>query len=120
VALPDWALISGIVATAVGSIVAAFRVKPEARKFRDDGAAGLVTSAGAFMSGVEHEMAALRGEVQELRTWRRGLEGRLRRHSRWDDAMVAAARGRGEQVPDPPKLFDDDEEGEVTAHGASA
>jgi hypothetical protein len=100
-----------MVSVAVGSLVAALKVKPEARKFRDDGAAGLVTSAGAFMTGVEHEMAALRVEVQELRTWRRGLETRLRRHSRWDDAMVAAARARGEKnVPDPPKLFDDDEE----------
>lgn len=109
-ALPDWALIGSIVSVAVGSIVAALKIRPEARKNRDDGAAGLVTSAGAFMTGVEHEMTAMRGELQELRTWRRGLETRLRRHSRWDDQMVAAARSRGEQVPDPPRLFDDDEE----------
>lgn len=109
-ALPDWVLIGGIVGTALGSAVAVFRVRPEARKFRDEGAAGITTSAGAIVAAVEHEMAALRADNAEMRRWRRGLEQRLRRHSRWDDAMVASARSRGDHVPDPPRLFDDDEE----------
>jgi hypothetical protein len=123
VALPDWILISGIVGTAIASAIGAFRVKPEARKFRDDGAAGLTTSAGAIVAAVEHEMSALRTEAAdarreraEMRQWRDGLEIRLRRHARWDDLMVERARVAGIDVPHPPKLYDDDEEAE--AHGS--
>lgn len=123
-ALPDWALISGIVAAVAAPIVAALKLKPEARKNRDDGAAGLTTSAGALVAGFEQEMSALRrelaeirpvvGEVKELRAWRRRVEIRGRRHSLWDRQRVEDARARGETLPDPPPLFDDDDE-EVSA-----
>lgn len=114
-ALPDWVLISGIVGTAIASAIGALRVRPEARKFRDDGAAGLTTSAGAIVAAVEHEMAALRGELTEMRTWRGGLERRLRHHARWDDLMVTRARAAGIDVPHPPKLYDDEED---ATHGS--
>lgn len=123
-ALPDWTVISGIVVTGLGALAALMRVRPESRKYRDDGVAGLTTSAGALVASVQHEMAALRSELAsekaarranelENEHWRRRLEGRLRRHSRWDEVMVAKARARGETVPDPPMLFDEDED--VTA-----
>lgn len=119
-ALPDWVVIGGISAPILASIVQAFRVKPEARKFREEGAAGITTSAGALVAGFENEMAALRrelaeirpvvAEVQALRAWRRRVEIRGRRHSHWDAQMVAQARDRGDVVPDPPPMFDDEEE----------
>lgn len=119
-ALPDWVIIGGIVGTTLTSVVAIFRVKPEVRKLEVDGAAGLTTSAGAIVSAMEHEMRALRGEladirpvvaeVRELRAWRRRVEIRGRRHSQWDAERVDQARARGEHVPDPPPLFDDEEE----------
>jgi hypothetical protein len=119
-ALPDWTVIVGIVGAGVTSVVSLLRVRPEAKKFRADGAAALTTSAGAFVASVEHEMQALRAELasekearrageRENQQWRRGLEIRLRRHSRWDEARVAEARASGASIPDPPPLFDDED-----------
>lgn len=112
-ALPDWTVIGGIITAFGGSLVAMLRVRPEARKFRDEGAAQITTSAGAMIKGVESEMQELRTEVKEMRAWRKGLELRLLRHTRWhlrwDDIVLAYAREAGHNVPDPPRLDDEEE-----------
>lgn len=126
VAVPDWLVIGGVITGLTMPFVAVLRIRPESRKLKADGAAALTTSAGAIVAAVEHEMATLRGEVTEQKRinaetarWRRGLERRLRRHAAWDDHVVAMARAAGIDVPTPPVLYDEDEDGEVP-HGASA
>lgn len=114
-ALPDWVLIGGgIVTTVAGSVIAAIRIKPDARKMRADSAAAILASAGAMATGFEREMSELRGQVREMTVWRKGLESRLRRHARWDDQAVTQMRAAGIALPDPPILFDDDEEVKAT------
>lgn len=108
--IPDWVLITGISAPIIASIVSALRVRPEARKMKADSAAAILTSAGAMATGFEKEMSELRGQVKEMNAWRKGLETRLRRHARWDDQAVAQMRAAGIALPNPPILFDDEEE----------
>jgi hypothetical protein len=108
VALPDWVVISGVVASGLGSIALALKAKPEARKMDREGGAAAIAAGGGIVSEVYDEMKDLRAELREFRVWRKGLETRLRKHSRWDDQMAAAAREQGRVVPDPPPLWDDD------------
>lgn len=109
-ALPDWVVYSGVITGIGGTLALAFKVRPEARKLKADGAAALTTSAGAIVASMHAEMESLRSDVDEFHSrWRR-LDSRLRRHSRWDDHVVAQARAAGITIPDPPKLYDDDED----------
>jgi hypothetical protein len=109
VALGDWASAVAIVTGLIVAVVPALKSRSESKKYHADGAAVLGTSAGAIVASLKDEMAELRAEVKETRVWRDQLQGRLRRHSRWDDQMVRAARDAGISVPDPPALFDDEE-----------
>jgi hypothetical protein len=109
VALPDWVVISGVVGSIFGSLALAIKAKPEARKMEREGGAAAIAAGGGIVKEVADEMKELRAELREFRTWRRGLEIRLRRHSRWDDYMVADAREQGRTVPDPPPLWDDED-----------
>jgi hypothetical protein len=101
-------VISGVAASALGSLALALKAKPEARKMDREGGAAAIAAGGGIVSEVYDEMKDLRAELREFRVWRKGLETRLRKHSRWDDQMAAAAREQGRTVPDPPPLWDDD------------
>jgi hypothetical protein len=107
-ALPDWVLIGGVVVSAVGSLALAVKARPEARKMDREGGAAAIAAGGGIVTQVHDEMKELRAELREFRTWRKGLETRLRKHSRWDDQMTADARAQGRVVPDPPPLWDDE------------
>lgn len=107
--LGDWAAAAGIVTGVIVAVLPAFKTRSESKKYSADAAAVLGTSAGAIVSSMKDEMVELRAEVKEMRSWRDGLQTRLRRHARWDDQMVAAARAAGMTVPDAPPLFDDEE-----------
>jgi 1,2-phenylacetyl-CoA epoxidase catalytic subunit len=107
VTLPDWAIIGGIVVTVVGSIVQAFKVRPESKKMQQDGSAALMNSAGSMITAVREEMLDLRQEVSSLRSWRSRVERNGRAHSRWDDTVVRQLSEAGITVPEPPPLFDD-------------
>jgi lambda repressor-like predicted transcriptional regulator len=109
VTLGDWASAAAIVTGVLVAVVPALKSRSESKKYQADGAAALGTSSAAIVASLKDEMAVLRAEVRETRVWRDQLQGRLRRHARWDDQMVAAARAAGMTVPDPPALFDDEE-----------
>jgi hypothetical protein len=109
VTLGDWAGAAAIVSGVIVAVLPALKTRSESRKLGADAAAVLGTSAGAIVSSVKDEMAQLRADVREMRAWRDQLQVRLRKHARWDDQMVTAARAAGMDVPDPPMLFDDDE-----------
>jgi hypothetical protein len=98
VALPDWVAITGVVGAVLTTMVSAFRVRPDSRKMRDDGTAGLMTSTGAILTSVQEEMHELRAEVRMLRE-----AGRV--HSRWDTQVVRQLSKAGIEVDDPPPLF---------------
>jgi hypothetical protein len=73
-----------------------------------EGGAAAIAAGGGIIGEVADEMKELRAELREFRTWRKGLESRLRKHSRWDDQIVADARNQGRTLPDPPPLYDDE------------
>lgn len=98
-ALPDWVPIAGLAAGFLTMAVSALKVKPEARKMRQDGTAALMTSTGALLAGVQNEMHELRTEVRSLKE-----AGRV--HSRWDNQVVRQLSAAGIEVPDPPPLWD--------------
>ena len=75
-----------------------------------EGGAAILTAGAGLVKETRDELIELRREVREFRSWRDGLEHRLRRHSRWDDQMVQAAREQGRDVPDPPPLYDEREQ----------
>lgn len=106
-ALPDWVLIAGIASAIIAPVIGALKVKPEARKMKQDGTAALMTSTGTLLSSVQEEMTELRTEVKSLRTWRTHIERMWRQHSRWDDHMMTQATAAGLTVADPPPLFED-------------
>lgn len=115
-ALPDWIPAAGVLSGVAGMLIAALRVRPEARKFDAEGSASLITSSSAMATAVHSENVDLRAQVKDLMTWRQNLENRWRRHARWDNQLVILARAAGIPVTDPPALYDDDDEpGEVPA-----
>lgn len=107
--LGDWAGAAGIVTGIIVAVLPALKTRSESKKYQADAAAVLGTSAGAIVSSMKDEMAELRADAREMRTWRDQLQTRLRRHARWDEQVVTAARAAGLVIPDPPILFDDDE-----------
>lgn len=109
-ALPDWAIIGGIITSAVGSLILTLKARPEARKMDREGGAAILTAGAGLVKETLDELTDLRREMRDMRAWRDGLEHRLRRHSKWDDAMVRDAREQGRDVPDPPPLYDDKEQ----------
>lgn len=109
-ALPDWVTWTGISVGVLSPIVAILKIRPEARKMDRDGGAAILTAGAGLVKETRDELVELRREVREMRIWRDGLERRLRRHSRWDDVMVADARAAGRHVPDPPPLYDTEEQ----------
>lgn len=114
-ALPDWVAWAGISVGILTPIIAALKIRPEARKMDRDGGAAILTAGAGLVKETREELVALRQEVREFHLWRDGLERRLRRHSKWDDQMVQAAREQGRDVPDPPPLYDEkDEKEQVT------
>lgn len=108
-ALPDWAVIVGMCAGIAASAVSFFKVKPEARKMDHDGAAAITTASGAIVTAVQGDLAALRKEVAELQRWRKLTERFGRAHMRWDDIVAAQSRAAGNDVPDPPPLYPEED-----------
>lgn len=108
-ALPDWAVIVGMCVGICASVVSFFKVKPEARKMDHDGAAAITTASGAIVTAVQGDLAALRKEVAELTAWRKRTERFGRAHMRWDDIVAAQSRAAGNDVPDPPPLYPEDD-----------
>lgn len=107
-ALPDWVVITGVVGGCLATLISAMKARPEAKKMHADGAAALTSSAGAIVASVQEEMKQLRNDLAEMRAWRARIDRRMRIHGRWDDQVVAVTRAAGIEIPDPPKLYDEE------------
>ena len=108
-ALPDWVVISGVLASAFGSLALAIKAKPEARKLDRDGAAAALTAGAGIVTANSTSYTKLLDRVAALEECIDGAERRMRRHSRWDQNAVAQLQQHGIELPDPPPLWDDED-----------
>jgi hypothetical protein len=109
VALPDWVVIGGVIASAAGSLILALKAKPEARKMDRDGAAAALTAGAGIVTASSVSYTKLLDRVDALEAWIDGAERRMRRHSRWDQTAVHVIQQHGIDLPDPPPLWDDED-----------
>jgi hypothetical protein len=109
VALSDWVIGAGVIASAVGSMVLAVKARPEARKMDRDGAAAALTAGAGIVTASSTSYTNLLGRVTALETRLESAERRMRRHSRWDQTAVNRLQQHGIDLPDPPPLWDDED-----------
>jgi hypothetical protein len=109
VALPDWVIGAGVLASAFGSLVLVLKVKPESRKLDRDGAAAALTAGAGIVTASSTSYTNLLGRVTALETRIEGAERRMRRHSSWDQNAVNQLQRHGIDLPDPPPLWDDED-----------
>jgi hypothetical protein len=82
-----------------------FKVRPETRKLKADGAAVLVNAATANASELSDQVGELMQEVRKLWDSQRKTDTRLRVHARWDDKVIRALRDSSQiEIEDPPPL----------------
>lgn len=102
-----WAWIGGGtgLATMIGMVIALFKVRPETRKLKSDGAAVLVNAATANASELSDQVGELITQVRKLWASQNATDARLRVHSRWDDRAIRVLRDSyGVSIEDPPPL----------------
>jgi hypothetical protein len=110
VALPDWVIGAGVLASAFGTLVLTLKAKPEARKMDRDGAAAALTAGAGIVTANSTSYTKLLDRVAALEAWNAGAERRMRRHSRWDQNAVNRLQQHGIDLPDPPPLWDDEDD----------
>lgn len=74
-----------------------------------DGAAAALTAGAGIVTANSTSYNKLLDRVEALEQWIDGAERRMRRHSKWDQAAVDVVRQHGISLPDPPPLWDDDD-----------
>jgi hypothetical protein len=103
-------VIGGVFASAAGSLVLALKAKPEARKMDRDGAAAALTAGAGIVTASSVSYTKLLDRVDALEKWIGDAERRMRIHSRWDQNAVRVIQQHGIELPDPPPLWDDEDD----------